>query len=122
LKGYQAVWNSEPEVSDALAKINFNSVIGVGFPDEDKPRGVFVVENGKAVRAGTYAGEALNWDMRAKPDDWAKWQAKGIGMTGLGMAAATGKLKFRTGDYGSMLKNPAMAGPFVKSFSLMGKV
>jgi hypothetical protein len=43
-------------------------------------------------------------------------------MAGLGMAFTTGKLKFLEGDYKGMLKDPRMAGPFVKSFSLMGKV
>jgi hypothetical protein len=38
------------------------------------------------------------------------------------MAATTGKLKFRKGDYGAMVKDPRMAGPFVKSFSVMGRV
>jgi hypothetical protein len=43
-------------------------------------------------------------------------------MMGLGMAYTTGKLKFVVGDYGAMIKNPAMAGPFIKSFTAMGKV
>jgi hypothetical protein len=60
--------------------------------------------------------------MRANLDDWLKWVKKGIGMAGLGMAAGTGKLKFKVGDYKSMLKDPRMAGPFVKSFGLMQQV
>jgi hypothetical protein len=40
----------------------------------------------------------------------------------LGTAYASGKLKFYLGDYGSMIKNPAMAGPFIKTFAVMGKV
>jgi len=35
------------------------------------------------------------------------------------MAYASGKMKFVTGDYGSMMKNPKMAGPFIKCFGLM---
>jgi len=46
----------------------------------------------------------------------------GLGMAGMGMAYTMGKLKFRTGDYGAMIKNPKMAGPFVKSFGLMQKI
>jgi hypothetical protein len=38
------------------------------------------------------------------------------------MAYTTGKMKFAVGDYGSMLKDPRMAGPFIKSFSVMGTV
>jgi hypothetical protein len=40
----------------------------------------------------------------------------------LGMAYTTGKLKFKVGDYMAMIKNPSMAGPFIKSFSVMGRV
>lgn len=115
-------WNNEPEVKDKLAAIGFSSVITCGFKNEDQPRGVFVVEEGVCVRAGSYAGEMPDWDMRADRKDWLKWVEKGLGMTGMGMAYATGKLKFKTGDYATMAKNPKMAGPFVKSFGLMQKI
>ena len=122
MQGFMQAWNNEPELCGPLSEIGFNSVIGYGFVDDDQPRGFIKVENGSAVAAGAYNGEALNWDLRAAPDNWAKWLAKGIGMAGLGMAYTTGKLKFKTGDYKSMLKDPRMAGPFIKSFSVMGQV
>ena len=122
MKGYMDAWNNEPELSDALAEINFSSVIGYGFQGDDTPAGVMTVENGKVVSAGAYNGETLNWDIRAKPDNWDKWLSKGIGMAGLGMAYTTGKMKFVVGDYTAMLKDPRMAGPFIKSFSVMGTV
>lgn len=115
-------WNAAPDVKDKLAEIGFNSIITCGFKDEDQPRGVFVVENGVCVRAGDYAGEKPDWDMRAARKDWMKWVSKGIGLTGMGMAYTTGKLKFKSGDYGAMVKNPKMAGPFVKSFGLMKNI
>lgn len=115
-------WNEDKDLGDALAKIGFNSVIGYGFEGEDKPRGVITVENGYVVGAGAFNGESLNWDLRASPEDWEKWCRKGLGMVSLGMAYTTGKLKFKVGDYGAMIKNPAMAGPFIKSFSAMGTV
>jgi hypothetical protein len=115
-------WNDEAELGDALAKIGFNSNIGYGFEGAEPPSGVLCVENGYVVKAGSYSGEALNWDLRASPEDWEKWCQKGIGMVALGMAYTTGKLKFKVGDYGAMIKNPAMAGPFIKSFGVMGKV
>jgi len=115
-------WNAEPEVKDALAAIGFNSVIACGFKDEEKPRGVFVVENGECVRAGSYNDEQMDWDMRADKKDWMKWVEKGLGMTGMGMAFTTGKLKFMKGDFKAMIKDPRMAGPFVKSFGLMNKI
>ena len=43
-------------------------------------------------------------------------------MMALGIAYTRGKLKFNVGDYGAMIKNPAMAGPFIKSFTVMGQV
>lgn len=122
MKRFMEEWNGEPELSDALAAIGFTSTIGYGYPDDATATGVLVVENGKATHAGAFNGEALNWDIRASSDNWQKWMSKGVGMTGLGMAFTTGKLKFKVGDYGSMLKDPRMAGPFIKSFSVMGRV
>jgi len=122
MKGFQSAWNGEPNLAGALEKIGFNSVIGYGFPEDDAPRGVITVENGHITAAGAYNGEEMSWDMRAKQASWEKWVKKGIGMTGLGMAAASGKLKFKVGDYGAMLKDPRMAKPFILSFSMMGKV
>ena len=114
-------WNDD-DLCEALAKIGFNSVIGYGFESEDQPRGFLKVENGYVTAAGAYAGEPLSWDLRAKPTDWEKWCQSGVSMIGLGLAYTSGKLKFKTGDYGAMIKNPAMAGPFIKSFTVMGRV
>lgn len=122
MKSYVTAWNAEPELADALAAINFTSTIAYGFDNQDLPSGILVVENGRAVRAGKYAGEPLNWDLRASSESWEKWLAKGIGMMGLGMAYTTGKLKFKIGDYMAMVKDPRMATPFIKSFSVMGRV
>lgn len=122
MKAYMQAWNAEPELADALAAINFTSTIAYGFDNQDLPSGVLVIENGLAVKAGAYQGEDLNWDLRANRDSWDKWLNKGIGMMGLGMAYTTGKLKFKIGDYMAMVKDPRMAGPFIKSFTAMGKV
>ena len=115
-------WNNEPDLANALANIGFNSVIGYGFPDDSSPMGYIAVENGKVTNAGSYSGETLNWDLRAKSEDWQKWLKDDIGMVGLGAACTTGKLKFKQGDYTAMIKDPRMAGPFIKSFSVMGRV
>jgi hypothetical protein len=122
MKAFINEWNNEPELSDALAQINFNSSIAYGIDGEDKPRGIIVIENGKAVSAGAYNGENMNWDLRASADNWNKWMEKGIGMMGLGMAYTSRKLKFQVGDYMAMIKDPRMATPFVKSFTVMGRV
>lgn len=115
-------WNATPEVADKLAEINFCSTITCGFKNDEKPSCVFVVENGQAVSAGLYNGEEADWDMRADQKDWEKWSKKPLGMTSMGMAVATGKLKFVTGDFKAMIKNPSMAGPFVRSFALMTEI
>ncbi len=121
MSSFMDQWNNEPELADALAEIGFASVIGYGFPDDEQPTGVLTVENGKAVSAGAYDGQDLNWDLRATADQWGKWMNKPPGMMGLGAAFASGKIKFKVGDYSAMLKDPRMAGPFIKSFSVMGR-
>jgi len=121
MASFQNVWNSGPGLSDELAKIGFTSTIAYGFLGADSPLGVLVVENGKAVSGGAYDGQELNWDMRASEGDWGKWMKKPPGMMGLGMAYTSRKLQFQVGDYGAMVKDPRMAGPFVKSFAAMAK-
>jgi hypothetical protein len=121
MQRFMAQWNAEPDLSDALAKIGFDSVIGYGFPGDDAPRGVLTVQQGKATAAGAYEGQNLNWDLRASADQWEKWMSNPPGMMGLGAAFTTGKIKFVVGDYKGMLKDPRMAGPFIKSFSVMGR-
>ncbi len=122
MKKFQQEWNNEADLSDALAKIEFTSVIGYGFKGDAQAKGYINVKNGKVTAAGIYDGQNLNWDMRADKDNWNKWFSKSLGMTGLGMAVTTGKLKFISGDFKAMIKDPRMATPFVKSFSVMGRV
>lgn len=119
---YMEAWNSEPDLSESLAQIGFNSVIGYGFDGDAQPTGVLTVENGKAVAGEAYNGQTLNWDLRASADNWGKWMSKPPGMMGLGIAYTSRKLKFEVGDYGAMVKDPRMAGPFIKSFAVMGRV
>jgi hypothetical protein len=121
MKSYMEQWNAEPDLSEALAKINFTSTIAYGFDGEDTPRGVLTVENGKATGAEIYDSQELSWDIRATFDNWNKWLAKPPGMMGLGMAYTSRKMKFNVGDYGAMIKDPRMAGPFIKSFTVMGR-
>lgn len=118
---YMEAWNAEPDLSDALAKIGFDTVLAYGFDGEGSPRGVLNVQGGKAVSAGAYDGEEVNWDLRASEAHWRKWMKKPPGMMGLGMAYTSRKLKFNVGDYTAMIKDPRMAGPFIKSFTAMSK-
>ena len=118
---FREEWNKEPELAGALKKINFDSVIAYGFDDEEEPRGVIMVRNGEITAAGRYNGEPLNWDLRASQDNWQKWFAKDVGIVGIAAAYTTNRLKFITGDYSAMIRDPRMAAPFVKSFSVMGR-
>lgn len=122
MQSFSDAWNADPELAGELEKIGFNSVIAYGIDGEDTPRGYLSVENGKATAAGAYDGQEINWDLRASEDQWTKWMSKPPGMMGLGTAYTTRKLKFNVGDYSAMIKDPRMAGPFIKSFSAMGQV
>ncbi|MBT5230780.1 MAG: SCP-2 sterol transfer family protein [Methylococcales bacterium] len=119
---YVEEWNGEADLTDALGKIGFSSVIAYGIDGEEKPRGFISVESGKAVESGSYNDQDVNWDLRASEAQWQKWMSKPPGMMGLGAAYTTRKLKFEVGDYTAMMKQPAMAGPFIKTFTIMGKV
>lgn len=115
-------WNNEPGLAKELANIKFSSTIAYGFLSEKKPRAVIKISKGKVVSAGDYDDEVVNWDLRASPEHWQEWLSHPPGMLALGMAYSTRVLKFECGDYASMIKNPAMAVPFIKSFSVMGRV
>jgi putative sterol carrier protein len=115
-------WNEEPELANELSNIGFNSTIAYGFDNEDEPRGVLVIEKGKAVIGTPFSDHEFNWDLRASKEDWQKWFKKPPGMMALGMAYTSRKLRFKKGDYVAMIKDPRMAGPFLKSFTVMARV
>ncbi len=115
-------WNAEPELYDALGRIGFDATIGYGFKGEDKPRGVVVVRDGKVVSTKPFSGEPLDWDLRADMSTWESWIDEPPGMMGVGMAYTSSKLQFVVGDYAAMIKDPRMAGPFMKSFAVMARV
>lgn len=118
---FKDAWNADSELVKDLAAIGFDSTIGYGFDGEATAQCFIKIQQGEAVDAGAFHGETLNWDLRATADAWQKWISKPPGMMGLGIAYTSGKLKFALGDYGAMVKNPKMAGPFIKTFSIMAK-
>lgn len=122
MKSFMNEWNNDSELTSALGEIGFNSVIAYGVQGEEQPRGVLTVENGQATAAEAFNGQELSWDIRCSEEQWGKWISKPPGMMGLGAAFTTGKMKFAVGDYGAMIKNPKMAKPFIRTFSVMGKV
>ncbi len=115
-------WNKDVDFVKELANIGFTATIAYGFEHEDEPRAVLVIEKGKAVSAAPYDSQDYDWDLRANRDNWLKWLNKPPGMMALGMAYTSKSLTFRKGDYTAMIKDPRMAGPFVKSFIVMGRV
>lgn len=115
-------WNKEPELAGELLNIGFNSSIAYGFEKEDEPRGLLVIEKGKAILGTDFDNRECHWDLRASKENWQKWFKKPPGMMALGMAYTSRNLKFIKGDYTSMIKDPRMAGPFLKSFIVMGRV
>lgn len=119
---FKEAWNNEPGIADELEQIKFNSNIAYGFKNESEPRGLIVVANGKVTEASEYQGEETNWDLRADPEDWKNWFENPPGMMTLGIAYTSRKLRFKSGDYAAMVKDPKMAGPFIKSFGVMGRV
>jgi len=122
METFQSEWNAEPELAEDLAKIGFTSVIGYGFKGDTDPKAVLIVQNGIVEAAGRFDGQDLNWDLRADPATWEDWLKSPPGMMVLGMAFASSSLQFVVGDYATMIKDPRMAGPFLKSFSVMAQL
>lgn len=119
---FSSQWNTNSDMVDPLAAANFNSIIALGFADEIHPAVLVEVKNGRIEKAGLHnpaSSPAANWDLRAAPEQWAKWQKEGLGIAGLGVAVASGNLQFRNGDYRKMIRTPQLAGPFLKFFTLL---
>jgi len=119
---YKDAWNGEPKLTEPLGEIGFSTAIGYGLLDEDQPRGVLLVENGNATFGGVYDNQDMNWDIRAGADLWEQWMKNPPNMTQIGLAYTMRRLQFKQGDYAAMLKEPRMAGPFIKSFETMAQV
>ncbi len=118
---FQKAWNDTQKITEPLAAINFDSNIGYGFLGDDQPKGLLQVKNGRVVSAGDYHGEELNWDIRANEKLWEKWRQSPPNMTAIGLAYTMRRMQFVIGDYAAMLREPRMAGPFIKSFEAMSK-
>ena len=122
MDAYKNAWNEEPKLTEPLGEISFSTAIGYGLLDEDAPRGVLIVENGKSTSGGAYDNQEMNWDIRAGADLWEQWMKNPPNMTQIGLAYTMRRLQFKQGDYAAMLKEPRMAGPFIKSFETMAQV
>ncbi|MBU0593310.1 MAG: SCP-2 sterol transfer family protein [Pseudomonadota bacterium] len=115
-------WNANSDMVEPLAAANFDSIIAFGFANEINPAVLVEVKNGKIKKAELHNATnspAANWDLRAAPEQWAKWKKEGLGIAGLGVAVASGQLQFKNGDYRKMIRTPQLAGPFLKFFTLL---
>ena len=121
-QAYMNAWNADDDITTALGRAGFNSVVAFGFPDDDNPGFVMTIENGKVVSTAQKPQDDINWDIRATKDNWLTLVAKPPGLMRLGMAYTSRKMRFKKGDYATMIKDPSLAGAFVKSFGLMAKV
>lgn len=117
-----SAWNGDPKMVDDLRRVGFDAGIAFGFIGEDRPRGFMEVRQGQVLKAGAYIGQELDWDLRAKPEDWRLWLTEGFGLKRLGFTTATGRLRFVTGNYRQMVRNPALARPFLHIFELMADI
>ena len=122
MKSLSDTWNSDSKMVENLSKVGFDANIGFGYIDGDRPRGFLEVRQGKVVNAGDYIAQSLDWDLRAKPEDWRLWMTEGFGLTRLGFTTATGRLRFVEGNYRQMVRNPALARPFLRIFELMAEI
>jgi len=121
-RAYMDIWNSDHEMTSMLSSAEFSSVVAFGYQDEAAPRFVMTIENGNVVSVDAKPADEIKWDLRAGQDFWTGMLSKPPGLMKLGIAYTSRKLRFNKGDYATMVKDPGLAGAFVKCFALMGKV
>ncbi len=121
-QSFKDAWNADEEITVSLQRAGFNSVVAFGMPENDEPSFVMTIENGVVSSVNTASVDDIKWDIRATAEDWLSLIVKPPGLMKLGIAYTSRKLRFRKGDYATMIRDPSLAGAFVKSFALMGKV
>ena len=121
-KRFSSKWNSSTEIVSQLAAAEFDSVVAFGYIDHPLPEVIFEINHGRIIHSDQYAsGTDLvpAWDLRANLAQWEKWRGNGPGISGLGVAVASRQLQFMVGDYRKMIRQPLLAGPFLKFFSFL---
>ncbi|MBE9559453.1 MAG: SCP-2 sterol transfer family protein [Proteobacteria bacterium] len=121
-QAFKDAWNADEEITASLQRVGFNSVVAFGLPEDVDPAFVMTIQNGMVSSINTAGADEVKWDIRATKDNWLALIVKPPGLMKLGIAYTSRKLRFTKGDYATMIKDPSLAGAFVKSFALMGKV
>ena len=121
-QAFKDAWNADEEITASLQRVGFNSVVAFGLPEDDYPAFVMTIQNGLVSSINSADVDDVKWDIRATKDNWLSLIVKPPGLMKLGIAYTSRKLRFTKGDYATMIKDPSLAGAFVKSFALMGKV
>ncbi|RKZ60411.1 MAG: SCP-2 sterol transfer family protein [Gammaproteobacteria bacterium] len=121
-QAFKDAWNADEEITTSLQRAGFNSVVAFGLPEDDVPSFIMTIQNGLVSSINTADSDEVKWDIRATRDNWLSLIVKPPGLMKLGIAYTSRKLRFTKGDYATMIKDPSLAGAFVKSFALMGKV
>jgi len=121
-KKYMSAWNADEDITDTLQQAGFSSVVSFGFEDEEEPSFTMVIENGRIISTDKSLASDVKWDLRATKENWQSMVVKPPGLMKLGIAYTSRKLRFYKGDYATMIRDPSLAGAFVRSFALMGKV
>ncbi len=121
-QAFMDAWNSDEDLTKSLQRAGFNSVVAFGYPDSNTPDFIMTIKDGLVVSINDDNVDQIKWDIRATKDNWLSLIIKPPGLMRLGIAYTSRKLRFLKGDYATMIKDPSLAGAFVKSFALMGKV
>jgi hypothetical protein len=121
-QAFMDAWNADEEITASLQRVGFNSVVAFGLPDDGVPSFIMTIQNGLVSSINSASTDDIKWDIRATKDNWLSLIVKPPGLMKLGIAYTSRKLRFTKGDYATMIKDPSLAGAFVKSFALMGKV
>ena len=122
LTRFSRKWNNDAEIVSQLAAANFDSRVCFGYTEAAQPEVLIDIQHGSVKNAKRYdplTDQKPDWDLRAHPEQWLKWRGNGPGIAGLGMAVASRQLQFLAGDYHRMIRQPLLAGPFLKFFSFL---
>ena len=115
-------WNADNDMVVPLFTHGFSAVIAFGYSFQADPSVVVEVDHGRVARAGLYNAvtkPAIDWDLRATPEQWAAWKKKPLEIMGVSVAVNRGQLEFRSGDYRKMMRTPDLAKAFLRFFTLL---